>query len=117
MDLVRRAGLGSLRDDKESENVHAGPTGPTAASVAAHQREEKTTGHDEGDWRSYLGNPGDDARAWLKDLTAQVDTNARDNKGWWGTLRDHVYAKPNGAKIRDLDPRIVEMCVKNLCQE
>lgn len=121
IDLVRRKGLGTLRiaDGVEEENVHAGGRGVTAAEVVERQQnKEKVTGHDEGeDWRAYMGEQKDDAREWLKELSAKVDVNVRRKKGWAGTLRDHIFAKPNGAKIRDLDPRLLEVCLKNLCEE
>jgi hypothetical protein len=116
--LLKRAGLGKLRDGMEEENVHAGERGVTASEVAEHQHnKQKVAGTDEGAWRSYLGDPKDDARAWLKKLSAQVDMNVRHKKGWWGTLCDHVHGKPTGAKVRDLDPRLVELCLKNLCED
>ena len=114
--LLKRAGLGNLRDGVQEENVHAGERGVTASEIVEYQHNKQKI-DDEGDWRSYLGNPGDDAREWLKKLSTQVDTNAPTNKSWWGTLRDHVYGKPNGAKVRDLNPGLIELCVQSLCTE
>ena len=126
-EILRMVERGQLRmgDGKEEENQQFVGSGTpvTAGEIAEHQRDKakrrrERSAVDEGEeWREYLGSPGDDARAWLKDLSVQVDTNAGDNKGWWGTLRDHVYGKPDGAKIRELDPRIVEFCLQNLCTE
>jgi len=100
------------------ENVEAREGRPiTSPQIAEAQRDREKGVDDEEGWRAHLGDPGDDARAWLKKLCAEVDVNVSDKKGWWGTLLDHVQAKPVGAKIRDLDPRIVELCLKKLCED
>jgi hypothetical protein len=88
-----------------------------AAGGRGAGRENVEVADDEEPWRAYMGEPNDDARQWLKDLSAKIDMNVTAKKGWWGTLRDHVQAKPNGARIRDLDPRIVELCLKQLCED
>lgn len=113
--MVERGEL--LHDGVVEENVEAGGRGVTAEEVVEHQHNQQKVGVDEETWRSYMGEPKDDARQWLKELSAKIDTNVPDRKGWWGTLRDHVHAKPNGARIRDLDPGIVELCLKNLCTQ
>ncbi len=122
IDLVRRAGLGTLRIrdgvEEEKRQFHAGERGVTASEVAEHQHnKQKVAGHDEGDWRSYVGSPGDDARGWLADLAKKLDANAADNRGFFGALRDHILAQPKGATCADLNQQLVELCLRSLCSE
>jgi hypothetical protein len=115
-DLLKRAGLGKLRDDKESENVHAGPPGPTAESVEAHQREEeKTTGHDETEYAQYLPEPGDDVRKWLEQLPVGVEIKA-ESKPWYDALRNYVLKFPKGTRAAEADAETIAKFVKVICQ-
>jgi hypothetical protein len=130
-DLLKRAGLGRLQDTDERENNGGEKeTGATAKEISASQREKEKNlsasasknreahADDEGEsWREHLGKPGNDARTWLKDLSARVDTNRQDNKGWFGALRNHVNSKPQGARVADLNSQLVELCVRALCTE
>jgi hypothetical protein len=130
-DILKRAGLGRLQDTDERENEgHEKGTGTTAKEIAERQREKEKNlsssasknrvahaDDERAPWQKYLGEPRADARTWLKDFSARVDTNSQDNKAWWGTLRDHVASKPQNARVEDLNPQLVELCVRNLCTE
>ncbi len=129
-EVLRRAGLGRLvldtgpseefenERDRQRKANERGDTPVHASEVAeAQQNKQKTGVDDEEKWKSYLGEPKDDARRWLKDLAGKLDTNARENRGWWGTLRHHIETSPRGARVEDLNPELLELCLKNLCSE
>jgi hypothetical protein len=110
----------AAREAKENEGAEI-----TAGEIAERQR-DKTQGRLEGaagdedepqGWRKHLGNPGDDARAWLGALAKRLDANARDNKGFFGALKDHITSQKHGARIEDLNPSLVELCLRGLCSE
>jgi hypothetical protein len=126
--LLERAGLGRLVDTTDPRENHGGEKGITTNEIARRQRDKEKNLNESASknreaqdesapWQKYLGEPRDDARTWLKDLSARVDTNSQDNKGWFGTLRDHVNSKPQGARVADLNPQLVELCVRALCTE
>jgi hypothetical protein len=111
--LLERAGLGKLRDGKEGR-IEARVE--VEEVVQAQHEKQKAGVEDEGEeWRSYLPESGDDARAWLSDLSTRIDMNARSNKGFFGALTTHVESKGKDAKCADLNPQLIEICLRALC--
>jgi len=121
-EILRLVERGQLRmgDGKEEENQQFAGSGTpvTASEIAEHQRDKaqrRREGSDvEEQWREYVGQPRYDAREWLADLAKKLDANTTEKKGWWGTLRDHVYSKAPDARIEDLNQQLIELCLKNI---
>lgn len=113
-ELLKRAGLGELKtsDGKEEENVHAGPSGPTASEVAEHQQ---TTRHDEGEYAEYFPKPNDNAWAWADALATKVDTNTPKSRSWYSALLSYIHKFPQKTKASDLDAETVAKLVKEIC--
>jgi len=113
--------LRPARDGAEEENVHVGER-VTAEEVARVQRDKakrRREGDDEEEepetsWEKLLGRPRDDARTWLRDLSARIDMNG-EGRGFFGALKDHVESKPRGATCGDLNAKLVEFCLRQLC--
>jgi hypothetical protein len=123
-ELLANCGLERLRtrDDKDKENVWGGENAHStnASEVAEHQRDKAKRRRggavtDEGEeWEQYIGKPRDDAREWLADLATKIDMQG-DNRGFFGTLQDHVKSQPKGARVEDLNQKLVEFCLKQIC--
>jgi hypothetical protein len=79
------------------------------------QRIYTGTALDEPEWREYLGNPTDDARAWLAELATKLDMNTA--APWYSILRAYVEKLPLGAKCKDIGDVVLQRCLTELCSE
>jgi len=101
-EIVRR----TENSHKEIETLYARAMNTTRRSVAFDSEEP---------WHKFL-NPTQDSREWLASLGERIDANNADNRKTWARLRDHVLQSPSGSRVKDLDARIVETCLKYLCE-
>jgi len=92
---------------QDVENLYARAMSATSRSVAFDSEEL---------WRKHIA-PSMDAREWLKSLGEKIDANNADNRKTWARLRDHVLQSSSGSRVKDLDERIVETCLKYLCPQ
>lgn len=66
--------------------------------------------------RVYTRDPNQDARKWLDGIEISLANRQNDSstRPHWAVLRDAVNKLPAGARVRDLDSKLLDYCLGNL---
>ncbi len=67
-------------------------------------------------YNEYIGEPGQDARDWLNGIETKLADRQEDpsTRPHWNILRNYVGKLPDGAKVRDVDRKVLDYCLGNL---
>jgi hypothetical protein len=129
-ELLEGRGLGRLRsrDDKESENVHAGERGVTASQVSEYQHNKEKNlnasasknreehADDQEEYLSFMPKPHDILSKWYSDLGVHVDINKESRSPWFSALGSYIGKFPATAKLADVDRETVATLLKQICE-
>jgi hypothetical protein len=110
-DLLRSRGMGTLRDDTDKENVHAGEPGMTASEVAEYQH-EKEKGKREESTDQLEPEENETIASWFGRLAVHVNNS---NKLFLDGLRSYASRFPGNSSARKtLDAKVVAEFLQKL---
>jgi hypothetical protein len=79
-------------------------------------RTEQTTAANAPEYNEFLGDPNQDAREWLNTIETKLANRQNDDstRPQWNILRNVIGELPAGAKVCDVDRKVLDYCLKNL---